>query len=72
MGGEAFADVRPGWQTESIMEEWAKYAQSQMSALQIATIYMTILNICSQAQMHQMLQLYRLHRGRRKSPWNLS
>jgi hypothetical protein len=31
MGGEAFSDVRPSWQTESIMEEWAHYAQSQMS-----------------------------------------
>jgi hypothetical protein len=35
MGGEAFSDVRPAWQTESIMDEWAQYAQSQMSELQI-------------------------------------
>jgi hypothetical protein len=71
MGGQAFADVRPGWQTESIMEEWANYAQSQMSTSQKATIYMPILNIFSQAQMQQMQRLYRL-RGRRKSPWNSS
>jgi len=30
LGGSALADIRPGWQTESIMDEWARYAQSQM------------------------------------------
>jgi hypothetical protein len=33
LGGETFAEVRPGWQTESIMDEWAHYAQSQMGEL---------------------------------------
>jgi hypothetical protein len=33
LGGETFAEVRPGWQTESIMDEWPHYAQSQMGEL---------------------------------------
>jgi hypothetical protein len=72
MGGDAFADIRPGWQTESIMEEWANYAQSQMGTSQMDTIYMPIFIICSQARMYQMQWLYQLCRGGRKSLWNLS
>jgi hypothetical protein len=46
MGGEAFSDVRPAWQTESIMDEWAHYAQSQMSKSQ-KMLFVSILSIFS-------------------------
>jgi hypothetical protein len=70
--GDAFEDIRPGWKTESIMEEWAHYAQSQMSTSRISIIYMPILSICSQARMRRIRWLYRLHRGKREPRWNLS
>jgi hypothetical protein len=43
LGGESFADVRPDWQTESIMDEWAHYAQSQMGERQMISAYISIL-----------------------------
>jgi hypothetical protein len=42
LAGEAFSDVRPDWQTEGIMDEWAKYAQSQMGGCRIISISIAI------------------------------
>jgi hypothetical protein len=42
LAGEAFSDVRPDWQTEGIMDEWAKYAQSQMGERRIISIPIVI------------------------------
>ena len=30
LGAESMEVVRPGWEEEPIMKEWAKYARSQM------------------------------------------
>jgi hypothetical protein len=38
LGGKAFADIRPDWQTESIMDEWAHYAQSPMGGCHMNSV----------------------------------
>jgi hypothetical protein len=45
LDGKSLTDVWPGWQEEPIMNEWAKYAKSEMGELSVSLVEMSNLYI---------------------------
>lgn len=39
LGGDSFETIRPDWETGDILEEWGKYAHSQMGSHVIITFF---------------------------------